>query len=90
MCADISNAFLSEFDKDTMTCDFPLILKNIAAKDASFEMVTSNSLQTLRLPYQNKLIETTCAVVFVATELKGREGKQTLQYKDAKARGEKA
>ena len=90
MCADISDAYLNEFDKDTMTCDFPLILKNIAAKDAAFEMVTSNSLQTLRLPYLHLPIETTCAVVFVSTELKGREGKETLQYKDAKARGEKA
>ena len=37
-------------------------------------MATSNSIQTLRLPYTYNVASKTLAVIFVSTHLKGRIG----------------
>lgn len=89
MIEDVQQAFLKKFDKDTMTCEFPDILDHLQGQDANFEMVTSNTIQTLKLSYQHNIIGKTLAVIFVATELEGRDGLQNMPYRDAQKRGER-
>ena len=57
-------------------------------------MATSNSIQTLRLPYTYNVASKTLAVIFVSTHLKGRTGRafnfeKNLYYKDAEKIAEK-
>ena len=40
----------------------------LKGKDAEFEMVTSNCIQPLRLEYQGKLVTSSIAYIFVATQ----------------------
>ena len=50
-------------------------------------MITSQTIQNIRLTYHHNPVKQCRAVVFVTTELIGRDGQPTLLYKDARKRG---
>ena len=52
MVLDVTNAMLYNFNRDTLSCDFPGVLDDLIGSDANFEVVASKTLQTLRLFYR--------------------------------------
>ena len=81
MCKEISNRFLDDFDKDKMVCTFPDIMSNLVGNDASFEMVLSNTLQTMLMTYSHNEVSQTRAVIFVTTKIEHPSGEKV--YRDA-------
>ena len=89
MCADLKQALLTNFDKINLTADIPSIFSGLVGKDANFEISASNTLQNLKLFYEDNLVNKMFAVIFAHTEILGREGWPTRQYRDAMDRAEK-
>ena len=89
MCADLKQALLTNFDKINLTADIPSIFSGLVGKDANFEISASNTLQNLKLFYEDNLVNKMFAVIFAHTEILGREGEPTWQYRDAMDRVEK-
>ena len=62
----------------------PQAFDHLKGEDASFEMVTSNTIQPVRLCYRQNIITHSVAMIFVSTHCKG------IQYRNAVGRGEQA
>ena len=58
---------------------FPEILDYLKGKDANFEMISSNTLQQMRLIYKLNVITRTLARIFVHTECKGIEYRRAAE-----------
>ena len=80
---------LTNFDKINLTADVPSIFSGLDGKDANFEISASNTLQNLKLFYEDNLVNKMFAVIFAHTEILGRKGLPTYQYRDAMDRAEK-
>ena len=93
MCADLKQALLTNFDKINLTADIPSIFSGLVGKDANFEISASNTLQNLKLFYEDNLVNKMFAVIFAHTEILGRilgrKEVPTYQYRDAMDRAEK-
>ena len=87
MVQDVCDAFLKKFDREQLTCDFPEIFQDLQGTDTNFELVTSATLQTLRLFYKDNFITKSLAVIFENSKLE-RKNATALEYKDCEKRAE--
>ena len=71
MVKDIVNMFEKHYDKELQFVELPTALDSIYSSDASFEMITSNTLQKARLIREHNVAAKTIAVIFVHTNAKG-------------------
>ena len=89
MCSEICEAFIANLDRKKLISLFPNVLKNLISKDASFEMVSSQTLQTLQLNFDANTIKKHRVTIFVTTELQGKDGSPSLTYDNALEKGKK-
>ena len=66
MISDLAKA-MSDYDRNTMSVQIPECFDHLKGNDAMFEMITSNTLQTLRLVYSGNIVTHSIAVVLVHT-----------------------
>ena len=66
MVKDVTEAFLFKFDRDSLTCEFPAIVSDLVGTDTNFEIVSSGTLQTLKIFYEHNFVKKSAAVIFVA------------------------
>ena len=90
MVKDVTEAFLFKYDRETLTCDFPEVVADLVGTDSNFEIVSSSTLQTLRLFYGHNYAKRSVALIFVTTELKTNKVARPVVYYNAKTRGEYA
>ena len=74
------------YSKKTFTVDFPTCFDGMKGDDANFEMVASNTLQPMRLPYSFNVVTKSEAVIFLNTHTGGLL--HELPYKLAAERAE--
>ena len=60
------------YNKETFTVDFPSCFDGLKGDDANFEMVASNTIQPLRLPYSFNVVTKSEAVIFLNTHTGGQ------------------
>ena len=84
MITNITDTLKNKFDRDTLSIQLPQAFDHLKGEDTSFEMVTSNTIQPVRLCYKHNIVTHSIAMVFVNTHCKG------IQYKNAVERGEQA
>ena len=68
MIKDVADIFENEFDRVTLSLRFPDCLDDLKGNDASFELVSSNTLQPLVLIHSHNNVTKSIAVIFVNTE----------------------
>ena len=88
MCSDLQQELLKNFDKITMVANVPQIFKGLSGNDSNIELVSSNTLLNLKLFHRYNIVDKMIAVIFVHTEILGRKGEPTMQYRDAMLRAE--
>ena len=69
MVQDVADAMLLKFNRDELICDFPEIFADLVGTDTNFEIVSSATLTTLRLFYEEKIIKKSLAVIFENSRL---------------------
>ena len=89
MIDDVTDALLHKYDKESLTCEFPSVFDDLAGSDTNFEMVASNTMQTLKLFYSHNIVSKSTGVVFVQPKLDS-DDLETLFYDDATNRAERA
>ena len=92
MINDAADAFANHYDRDTLSAVFPYILEDLKGKDANFEMISSNTLQQVRLIYEYNFRTHSIATVFIHTKIVGNRetGSRDLIYQRASKIGEVA
>ena len=65
MVYDITHALTHKYDQETLICEFPTVFDDLKGSDTNFEMVASNTMQTLKLFYRYNIVASSTAVVFV-------------------------
>ena len=73
MIEDVQKAFIHKFNPETLVLEFPQVVDGLQGTDTNFEMIASNTLQTLNITYDFNLISKCKAYIFVCTELMGRD-----------------
>ena len=81
MVHDVVKTLETDLDKDRMRIVLPNGFEHLKGKDANFEMVTSNTIQSVQLNYHDKVITNSIAYIFVSTDCNG------LKYKQADLKG---
>ena len=71
-----------DFDKKTFSVLFPYCFDDLKGADANFEMVSSNTMQPVRLIYSYNIASTKIAHIFVHTNLKN------MSYQGAEERAQ--
>ena len=69
MIKEIISVFETKFDPATLMLKIPEAFERLKGEDAQFEMVTSNTIQTLQLEYQDRIVTKSQAIIFVNTEI---------------------
>jgi len=73
MIANVSYILDSLYDRFTQAVEFPTCFDSMKSDDANIEIVSSSSLQTMRLVRKHNVVTHTIAAIFVTPELKGME-----------------
>ena len=81
---------LLKYSRDTLTIEIPKCFERLKGNDANFEMVSSNTIQPVRLSFRHNEVTRSIAVIFINTHCNGLnyknvlvKGKQTEQlFKD--------
>ena len=60
---------MEQFNKSTLTVDFPKILQNLQGSDAQIEIIQSAMLQTVKLSVKGTQSENPKAFIFVQSKL---------------------
>ena len=84
MVYEISQVLSQEYDIETLSIQIPRAFDFLKSDDAHFEIVTSPTLQPIRLMYNHNKVTKTVAYVFVNTKCRD------VKYKNAKQRGMQA
>ena len=74
---------MQQYDKLTQTVMFPTVIKQLKGSDTSIEIVTTLTLETVRMSVKNFRAVRTSAYIFVQTELmhqKEVEDIETFNY----------
>ena len=82
MVKDVVKVLLTKYDPKTMTIELPNAFEHLKGQDANFEMVTSNTIQPIKLSYSHNIVARSIATIFVNTDCNG------LQYIIAEEKGE--
>ena len=64
MCKEIADVFNTRYDKSFFVLTIPNCFKYLACKDASFEVVTTGSIQSTRLHYNKNVITHKIGLIF--------------------------
>ena len=67
MVQDLILFLQSQLDRSSLTVQLPQAFEHLKGADANFEMVTSNSIQSIRLFYQHNFVSESVALVLVST-----------------------
>ena len=84
MVYEIVEALTQDYDIETLSIQIPRVFDYLKGDDANFEIVTSPTLQPLRLIYNYNKVTKKIAHVFVNTRC------LDLDYKNANERGAQA
>ena len=84
MVKDVAKSFGKFYDKDSLSIVFPEILEYLKGKDANFEMISSNTMQQIRLIYSYNVTTRTLATIFIHTDCKD------IKYRKAAEIGDEA
>ena len=84
MAKNVVDTMLKRVNRIDLTVTIPLAFEQLKGDDASFEMVTSNTIQPMKLMYQHNIVVDKKAMVFVNTHSLG------LEWDDAKQKGKNA
>ena len=76
---------MEQFDKLTLTVDFPKILQNLQGSDAQIEIIQSTMLQNVKLSVEGKQSENPKAYILVQPKLQRGE-LEALEYTNAEER----
>ena len=57
MVKDFTKTLLNRFERKTLSVTIPDVLEHMKSKDASFEMVTSNELQQVKLYFSHNVLQ---------------------------------
>ena len=76
MVKNIFDTLMNKFEPRNLSVQFPYAFEQLKGTDAEFEMVTSNTIQPLRLLYQHDIAEKKIAAIFVNTHVKQLEWTQ--------------
>ena len=77
--------FQKFYDKSTLTVEFPDILDRLQGSDTNIEMVTSSTIQKLRISVQSFQITQSAAYIFSNSSVR-RDGLVPLFYSDCEKR----
>ena len=67
MVQEVIEVLEHRFDPNTLLLQIPTAFDYLKGQDADFEMVTSNTIQPLRIEYRDNIVTESVAVVFVNT-----------------------
>ena len=81
MVQEIVYTFENHYDKNSLTLRLPTVFAQMTNKDANIELVTSNTLQPMKMIFSHNIITHSKAFIFINTECKGNE------YKNAEQKG---
>ena len=70
MIGDVVRIFKNNFENDSLSIVFPRILDDLKGQDANFEMIQSNTLQQIKLIYNDNIVTHSIAAIFVHTRYK--------------------
>ena len=56
MIKDVANILLKRYERTTFSVQIPECFEDLKGKDANFEVVTSGTLQPLRLIYSHNIV----------------------------------
>ena len=73
---DVMACFLQQYDKLSQTVMFPKVIKQLRGTDTNIEIVTTLTLQKIRMAVKNFPAVRKTAYIFVQTELKVQDEKQ--------------
>ena len=76
---------MEQFDKGTLTVEFPKVLQNLQGSDAQIEIIQSTMLQSARLSVEGTQSENPTAYIFVQSKLQRGE-LEPLEYTNAEER----
>ena len=75
---------MNKYDRINLSIQFPLVFEQLKGTDADFEMVTSNTIQPIKLLYQYNVVKKKFAAIFVNTKV------WQLQWSQAVEKGAEA
>ena len=84
---DVMDNFFKFYDRLTLTVEFPDILDRLQGSDTNIEMITSSTIQKLRISVKSFQIEQSSAYIFSTSHIK-RLDLEPLEYLDCKQRTE--
>ena len=67
MVRDLISTFEHRFNPKTLMLHIPEAFEHLKGSDANFEMVTSNTIQSTRMEYNQNIITESRAVIFINT-----------------------
>ena len=70
MVKEFCEVLNEKYDENTQTVEFPSVLNNKLSADAEFEIVSSNTLQKLRIVREFNIVKKSIAIIFANTTLK--------------------
>ena len=82
MIMDVVKILEEDFSRETFTVEFVDCFDDLKGTDANFEMIASNTIQPLRLPYKGNIAKKRTACIFVHTKSKDLNYEQALERKD--------
>ena len=65
MMEEVAERMENRFDKNSFTLSIPKMFDDMIGVDADFEMISSQTLQHLKLVYEHNLVTKTIAIIFV-------------------------
>ena len=84
MVENLVDTLQNKFDRINLSIKIPFAFEQLKGSDASFEMVTSNTIQSMSLLYQHNIVFKRHAAIFVNTDV------NDLEWTDAIKKGERA
>ena len=87
MIKDVSDVLENEYEKKTLSISFPTCFDDLKGNDASFELVSSNTMQPLRLVRAHNIVTKSIGVIFVHTRLNYQDYECNNPYEEAIERG---
>ena len=88
MIRDLVKTLNARVNRNNLTLTMPAAVDQMTGKDASFEMVASNSIMPMKLHFENNISTHKAGLIFV-TEYTSQNDKK-LPWKDALAKGKAA
>ena len=64
MAMEIAAIFEHQYEKDFLTLLIPTCFEDLESKDANLEMMVSNTIQPMRLPYVSNVVTHTIGIIF--------------------------